>query len=175
MSNPFVLIGKIIGGDYMIIGILMAIVAGTLVGMQTIFNSKVNERMGSWTTTTLVLGLGFVSSLLFGLIFEGLGLFHFSNMKSWYWFSGLIGVGVVVCLVNGIKILGLTFAISMVMTSQLGFALLWDSLGLFGLEKVAFTYQQLIGVIVIISGIFVFKLGETKEQLNSAVEIERVS
>ncbi|WNB92760.1 DMT family transporter [Bacillus sp. NEB1478] len=142
----------------MIIGLLLAVIAGSLVSLQNIFNSKVNERAGSWATTTLVLFLGFFASLTFGLIFEGKELFVLENMKTWYWFSGLIGVGVVVCLTNGMKLLGPTVAISIVLTSQLAFALLWDSLGWLGLERVPFTFQQLIGVIVIAAGIFVFKL-----------------
>ncbi|MDF2910343.1 MAG: rane protein, partial [Sporolactobacillus laevolacticus] len=85
------------------------------------------------------------------------------NMEPWYWFSGLIGVGVVVCLVNGIKLLGPTFAISLVMTSQLGFALLWDSLGWLGLVQVPFTLKQFIGALVIMSGVLVFKLSERQK------------
>ncbi|MBO9129407.1 DMT family transporter [Bacillus sp. 165] len=142
----------------MISGLLLALTAGTLVGLQNIFNSKVNERAGSWTTTTLVLGMGFLASLTIGLIFEGTHMFTLDHMKPWYWISGLIGIGVVTCLVKGIRLLGPTYAISIVLTSQLGFALLWDSLGLFGLEKVPFTFKQLLGVLVIVGGIFVFKL-----------------
>jgi transporter family-2 protein len=113
----------------MILGLLLALIAGSLVSLQNIFNSKVNERAGSWATTALVLGLGFLASLTIGLIFEGKHLCTLQNMKPWYWISGLIGVGVVICLVQGIRRLGPTYAISIVLTSQLGFALLWDSLG----------------------------------------------
>jgi transporter family-2 protein len=147
----------------MIQGLLLALIAGSLVGLQNIFNSKVNERTGSWATTTLVLGLGFVASLTMGLIFEGKDLFILHNMQLWYWFSGSIGVGVVICLVQGIKLLGPTYAVSIVMTSQLGFALLWDSLGWLGLDKVPFTINKLIGVLVIVGGIVVFKLGNGPE------------
>lgn len=143
----------------MIVGLLMALIAGSLISLQNIFNSKVNERTGSWATTSLVLGMGFLASLTIGLIMEGSHLFMLQNMKPWYWASGTIGVGVVICLVQGIKLLGATYAISIVLTSQLVFALLWDSLGLFGLEKIPFTFMQLIGVVVIAGGIFVFKLG----------------
>lgn len=143
----------------MIIGLLLALIAGSLVSLQNMFNSKVNERAGSWVTTTLVLGLGFLASLTIGLIFEGKHIFILQNMKPWYWISGLIGVGVVICLVQGIRLLGPTYAISIVLASQLGFALLWDSLGWLGLDKVPFTFKQLIGVLVIVGGIFVFKLG----------------
>jgi transporter family-2 protein len=152
----------------MILGLSLALIAGSLLSLQNIFNNKVNERAGSWATTTLVLGLGFLASLTIGLIFEGKHLFILGNMEPWYWFSGLIGVGVVVCLVQGMKLLGPTYAISIALTSQLGFALLWDSLGWLGLDKVPFTFKQLIGVLVIVSGIFVFKLGGRSENQEPA-------
>ncbi|ATO50205.1 DMT family transporter [Brevibacillus laterosporus] len=148
----------------MILGIVLALIAGSLVGLQNIFNGKVNEHVGSWTTTTLVLGMGFVALLTMGFIFEGKHIFTLQNMKTWYWFSGLIGVGVVICLVQGIRLLGPTYAVSIVVTSQLGFALLWDSLGWFGLDKVPFTFRQLIGVLVIVCGVFLFKLGNGCEK-----------
>jgi transporter family-2 protein len=144
----------------MILGLLLALIAGSLVSLQNIFNSKVNQHAGSWSTTALVLGLGFLASLTIGLSFEGKHLFILHHMKSWYWFSGLIGVGVVTCLVQGIRLLGPTYAISIALTSQLGFALLWDSLGWLGLDKVPFTFNKLAGVLVILSGIFVFKLSQ---------------
>lgn len=147
----------------MIIGLLLALFAGSLVALQNIFNTKVNEHTGSWTTTTLVLAMGFGGSLLMGLILEGKNMFTLQHMQPWYWISGMIGVGVVICLVQATKILGPTYAISIVLTAQLGFALLWDSLGWLGLAKVPFTINQLIGVIVIVGGILVFKLGGGKE------------
>ncbi|WP_312472294.1 DMT family transporter [Neobacillus sp.] len=148
----------------MILGLSLALIAGSLLSLQNIFNNKVNERAGSWATTTLVLGLGFLASLTIGLIFEGKHLFILGKMEPWYWFSGLIGVGVVVCLVQGMKLLGPTYAIAIALTSQLGFALLWDSLGWLGLDKVPFSFKQLIGVLVIVSGILVFKLGGRSEK-----------
>lgn len=142
----------------MIIGIGLAIAAGALVSLQTIFNSKVNEQTGSWSTTTLVLGMGFIASLLMGLLLEGTGMFQLRHMEAWYWISGAIGVGVVICLVQSIKRLGPTYGISIVLISQLGSALLFDSLGWLGLDKVEFSTTKLLGVIVIVAGILVFKL-----------------
>lgn len=147
----------------MLIGLLLALLAGSLVGLQNIFNSRVNERAGTWPTTTLVLGLGFLASFLIGLAIEGKRLFHLEHMETWFWFSGIVGVGVVVCMVNGMKWLGPTYTISIVMCSQLFFALLWDSFGFLGLEVVPFTMKQLVGVLVIGSGILLFKFGGTRE------------
>jgi transporter family-2 protein len=158
----------------MIVGILFACAAGSLVSLQTIFNSKVNENAGSWATTTLVLGLGFLASLAMGLIFEGGKLFHLQHMKPWYWASGIIGVGVVTCLVQGIKRLGPTYSTSIVLISQLGFALLWDSFGWLGFDKVPFTFKHLMGVLVIVGGILVFKFGG-QHKIQEKASINRIN
>ena len=148
----------------MILGLLLALIGGSLVGLQNIFNTKVNEHAGTWATTTLVLGMGFAASFTIGLLFEGKQMFVLHNMHTWYAFSGLIGVGVVTCMVQGIKRLGPTFAVSIMLTSQLGFALLFDSMGWLGLEKVPFTLNKLFGVLVIVGGIVVFKSGGMKQK-----------
>lgn len=148
----------------MVLGLLFAILAGALVSLQNIFNSNVNQKVGSWTTTALVLGLGFFASFILGLFFEGRQIFNFQNMQPWYWFSGLLGIGVITGIVQGIRYLGPTFAISVVLTSQLAFAVIWDSLGLMGLEKVPFTLKQFIGVMVILGGVIVFKWSEIRKK-----------
>ncbi|MDF2856726.1 MAG: rane protein [Neobacillus sp.] len=155
----------------MIVGLLFAIFGGALVGLQNIFNSKVNERAGSWATTSLVLGMGFLASLTMGLLFEGGQLFNLQNMKTWYWFSGILGVGVVGCLVQGIKLLGPTYAIAIALTSQLVFALLGDTFGWLGLVRVPFTFSQLVGVLIIVGGIIIFKFGGSRESQKSAAKI----
>lgn len=141
----------------MMIGLMFAFIAGSLVSLQNIFNSKVDQHVGSWVTTTLVLGLGFAASLTLGLVFEGGGMFALEGMQTWYWFSGLVGIGVVTCLMKSIRMLGPTLAISIVMTSQLVFALFLDSMGWLGLQQVPFTFKQLAGVLLLASGIYVFK------------------
>ncbi len=143
-------------------GILLALLAGSLVSLQTVFNSKVNEKTGSWSTTTMVLFTGFLASFLISILVEGKNTFSFQHMQPWYWVSGAIGVGVVFCLVQGMKLLGPTFAISIVLTSQLSFALLFDSMGWLGLEKIPFSWNQLLGVLVIVGGIVLFKFGGSK-------------
>ncbi|MDO3412299.1 DMT family transporter [Saccharibacillus sp. CPCC 101409] len=151
----------------MVTGLMLAAFAGVMVALQTIFNNRTDVHMGSWATTTWVLFMGFVASLACSLIFEGSRTFALANMQPWYWFSGLIGVGVVICLVLGVKILGPTFSVSVVLTAQLSFALLFDSLGWLGLEKMPLDWKQIAGVLVIIAGIYIFKFGGKKK----AVEI----
>lgn len=50
------------------IGFSLAILAGILISLQSVFNAKVNENVGQWLTTTCVLGIGLISSILFYII-----------------------------------------------------------------------------------------------------------
>ncbi|KAA0781675.1 DMT family transporter, partial [Bacillus sp. BB081] len=45
------------------IGFSLAILAGILISLQSVFNTKVNENVGQWLTTTCVLGIGLISSV----------------------------------------------------------------------------------------------------------------
>ena len=157
----------------MILGLVLSLIAGSLVSVQNIFNSKMNQRIGSWATTTWVLFLGFVASIGIGLAVEGKGLLTLQHIQPWYWFSGMIGVGVVFCLMQSMKLLAPTFAIAVVMTSQLGFALIWDSLGWMGLEKVPLTPNKVIGVLVIVAGIVVFKIGEGRLPVGKSAAVQK--
>ncbi|WP_082652118.1 DMT family transporter [Gorillibacterium timonense] len=151
----------------MAMGIILALVAGSLVSLQNIFNSKMNEKTGSWSTTAIVLGLGFLASFTLGAISEGAAFFRVSSIKPWYLFSGLIGVGVVICLVRAFRLAGPTFSVSLVMTAQLGTALILDSVGALGLERVPFSTNKLIGVLIIIGGVLVYQMGGKMNPLHA--------
>lgn len=147
----------------MALGIFLAIIGGAFVSIQNTFNANVKKQVSVWTTTALVLFLGFAASLAAGLIVEGKGLFSF-QAEPWFWFSGIVGVGVVACVTQGVQILGPSRAISLVMVSQIFFGLMWDTLGWFGLEQVPFTWQSLLGVLMISGGVLLFQLGPKLEQ-----------
>ncbi len=143
----------------MISGFFAALVAGSLVGVQNVFNSKVGEHANSWVTTAWVLGLGALASLLIGFFLEGASMFTLGTMQPWYWGSGILGIGVVIGLVQSIRRLGPTVAVSIVLASQLAFAVLWDAMGWLGVSQTPLSLKRLLGVLVIVGGVLVFKLG----------------
>lgn len=146
----------------MALGMMLAVAGGMLVCVQNTFNANVKQRVGAWATTTLVLALGFLASLFIGLISEGSALFNLRDMETWYWFSGIIGVGVVMSVTQSVQQLGPSYAISIVMVSQILFALLWDTLGWFGLEAILFTWKTALGIVLIVGGVLLFQLSGKK-------------
>lgn len=153
----------------MAIGMLLAVFGGMLVCVQNTFNANVKQKVGAWSTTTLVLGLGFLASLIAGLMSNGPALFAVTGMETWYWFSGIIGVGVVLSVTQSVERLGPSYAISIVMVSQILFALLWDTLGWFGLEAIPFTWKTVVGIVFIVGGVLLFQLSGSEKVMNERV------
>lgn len=141
----------------MVLGLVSAVVAGALVGVQNVFNSKVGEHVDAWATTAWVLGAGALASLALGLSLEGAAMLAPRAMEPWYWACGILGIGVVIGMVQSTRRLGPTLAISLVLASQLAFAVAWEALGGWGVTRVPLSWQQWLGVGVIIAGVLVFK------------------
>lgn len=141
-------------------GILFAILAGIFISLQTVFNTRVSEKVGSWATTTLVLGLGFLTSLPFFIVFDDRSLLSFGNVNRLYLFGGVLGVVLVFSIMKGISILGPAYSISIVLVSQIAIAVLIDTFGWFGFEKIPLTLSKFLGLALMVLGIFVFKLNQ---------------
>lgn len=147
----------------MIIGIVLALVAGAFVGLQNVFNRHLNVHVSSWFATTFVLITGSAASLVIGLVLEGMNIFNFSGMKTSFWFFGLVGIGVIYSIMQAMKRLSPTKAVLITIVSQLTFSLLFDITGFLTLPKVDLKWEDIVGVVLIIIGVVIFNM-KKKEQ-----------
>ena len=140
------------------IGFAASIIAGAVMSLQGVFNTKLSESIGLYESNVFVQGSAFVFSLLALLI---LGKGNFSAIRGvnlLYLSGGLLGVVITITVMLGISKLNPTTAISVILISQLVCAALIDAFGLFGAEKIAFNFKNYLGIALMISGIIVFKL-----------------
>ncbi|WP_036769658.1 DMT family transporter [Pontibacillus halophilus] len=153
-------------------GIFLSIVAGILISVQNVFNSRISERAGSWATTTLVLAMGFGASIPVFYTMEDARLFDFADANLIFLFGGVFGVGIVFCLMMGIRLIGPAYAVSVVLISQLTTAFFTNTFGWFGFDSIPFTWNKAAGLILLIAGILVFKLSDAvpAEQSNESYE-----
>lgn len=71
----------------------------------------------------------------------------------WYtWLGGLLGVAIIYAVAASIPKLGVATATTFIILAQVSTALLIDHLGLFGLEKAAFTWLKLLGAVLLAVG-----------------------
>ena len=138
-------------------GIIFSILAGVLMSFQGIFNTKLSEKIGLWETNTIVQGSAFILTVIAVLLF-GKGSFkEVREVNKIYLLGGLLGVLIIFTVMVGMKNLGPTYAVAIILVAQLLTAAILEAFGLFGVAKIRFSLNEVIGVAVMIAGIIIFK------------------
>jgi bacterial/archaeal transporter family-2 protein len=140
------------------IGILFALVAGILMSIQGVFNTRVMESSNMWVTNVWVQSTAFITCLGMWLFIGHKNLFSVFNFNNkLYLLGGIIGAFITFTVIKGIAKLGPTHATMLILLAQLIVSYLIEVFGLFGSEKGCFEWLKLVGVILMVIGIFVFK------------------
>jgi transporter family-2 protein len=140
------------------IGIVFSVLAGIFVAMQTVFNARVSEHVGLWETTTIVHLGGFLFSVVMVMIFGEGQLGKWTEINKLYLMGGAFGVMVIYSITRGVVTIGTTLAISILIVSQLTFAMVIDMFGLFGTQKLIIDWTKPLGIVIMVVGIIVYKL-----------------
>lgn len=139
------------------LGIIYSLAAGVLLGIQNVLNAKVGEKIGLWQTTTIVHILGLIVSIVMLVLMKGGSFQKINEVNKIYLIGGAFGALIVFCVMNATTMLGPAYAVAILLVSQLLMALIIDSFGMFGVEKIPFTLSKLIGIVMMIGGIIIFK------------------
>ncbi|WP_304942666.1 DMT family transporter [Vallitalea guaymasensis] len=139
-------------------GVIFAIIAGALMSVQGVFNTRVTESSSIWVTNSFVQITGF-------LICIGAWLFtgrdNFANLlkvdSKWYLTGGILGAFIIFTVVKGMSALGPAYAVMLILIAQLIIAYLIEVFGLFGTEQAPFVWKKVIAVVIMIGGIILFK------------------
>ena len=141
----------------MLLGVLFSIVAGMAMSVQGVMNTRLGEGIGNMEANAFVQGTAFVLALI-ALIFWRQGSFaELGSVNKLYWLGGVLGIVITLTVMLGIKSLGTTVAISIILISQLLVAALIDAFGIMGSEKMAFGWNKYVGLAVMCGGMLLFK------------------
>ncbi|MGO5064440.1 DMT family transporter [Clostridium sporogenes] len=138
-------------------GIIYSIISGLAMTLQGVFNTRLGDKIGMWETNTLVQGTGFIITIIIWML-AGDGNFKaIKNVNKLYLLGGFLGVIIIYTVMKGIGALGPTYAIGIILISQLTSAALVDAFGFFDSQTIKFGPNKIIGVIVMLIGIIIFK------------------
>lgn len=141
-------------------GFLIACLSGALMSVQGVFNTGVTKETGPWLTNCFVqLSAFFVCLLLFFFTERGTvpvtSLFRIDH--KYMLLGGVLGAFITLTVIKSMASLGPAQAIMAIVITQVLVGYFIEVFGLFGVEKVPFEAHKLIGVLVAIVGIVVFK------------------
>ena len=138
-------------------GIIFSIIAGLCITLQGIFNSNMSTVLSGWHTTVVVHAVAFsLSLLIYSFVRDGdrrgMGVVH-----PIYFIGGTFGVPVVFSELTAIQLLGPAAAISILLVAQLLGAFVVESRGWFGQDKLPVERHQMMGIVLMIVGVLIFK------------------
>lgn len=139
------------------LGLMFSLFAGLLVTLQSVFNTRVTDKIGFWETNAFVHGTGFLFAFIIMMLF-GSGTFKkIGEVNKLYLLGGIFGVLIIFCVTKSISLAGATMTVSIMLIAQLIMSTCIDTFGLFGMEKIEFHITRILGVLVMIAGVVIFK------------------
>ena len=139
-------------------GIIFAIIAGAIMSIQGVFNTRLSEKIGLLESNMFVQGTAFAIALVVMLIFGKGNLGGIMSVNKLYWLGGLLGMAITVTVMLSMQQLSPAVSVSAILISQLAVAAVIDYFGLFGTEQAPFGWNKFVGLGLLVGGILIFKM-----------------
>ena len=139
-------------------GIIVALISGALMSIQGVFNTEVTNHTSIWVSNSWVQFSALIVCLA-AWCFTGRPSFGglFSMEPKYMLLGGAIGAFITFTVIQSMDALGPAKAVMLIVISQLIVAYLIEVLGLFGAEKQALEWRKIIGMVIAIVGVVIFK------------------
>lgn len=140
-------------------GFIISLISGALMSVQGVFNTEVTKQTSVWLSAAFVhisaLAVCAAAWVVTGREGSISGLLSVS--PKYVLLGGIMGAFITFTVIKGMDALGPAKAVMIIVTSQLIIAYLIELFGLFGVEKAAFEWRKLLGILIIAAGFITFK------------------
>lgn len=139
-------------------GIIIALISGALMSIQGVFNTQVTKQTSLWVSTGWVQISAFLICIAAWFFTGRESVSALIQVSPKYLLlGGVIGAFITMTVIRSMGSLGPAQAALLIVVSQLAVAYLIELFGLFGTEKQAFQWSKLIGMLLAVGGIILFK------------------
>ena len=139
-------------------GIITALVSGALMSVQGVFNTEVTKQSSLWVSSGWVQLSAFGVCLLAWMLTGRESVTALWKVEPAYTLlGGVIGAFITVTVIQAMGKLGPAKAAMLIVVSQTAIAYLIELLGIFGVEKQPFEWRKLLGMVVSVAGLLIFK------------------
>ena len=140
------------------IGFFIALISGALMSIQGVFNTQVTKSSSIWVANAFVQFTALLVCLAAWIISDRSSFGTLFKVEPKYMLlGGAIGAFITLTVIKSMEMLGPARAVMLIVIAQLIVAYVIELLGLFGAEKQPLEWRKIIGMIVAIAGIIIFK------------------
>ncbi len=139
-------------------GIFIALLSGALMSVQGVFNTEVTKQTSLWVSSAFVQFTALLVCLAVWLFSDRTSLMSLTEVEHKYMLlSGVIGAFITVTVIRAMDSLGPARAAMLIVIAQLIVAYVIELMGIFGVEKQPLEWRKVLGMLVAIAGIVIFK------------------
>lgn len=139
-------------------GFFAALISGALMSIQGVFNTEVTKQTSLWVSTGWVQFSAFMVCV-FAWLFTGRqsisALWQVDNKYTLL--GGVIGAFITITVIQSMGTLGPAKAAMLIVISQLVVAYVIELLGMFGTTQQPLEWRKVLGMLIAIAGIVIFK------------------
>ncbi|GFI02584.1 DMT family transporter [Lachnospiraceae bacterium 64-25] len=140
------------------IGFFIALISGALMSIQGVFNTQVTKTSGIWVANAFVQLTALLVCLGVWLVSDRSSFGTLLKVEPKYMLlGGAIGAFITYTVIKSMEMLGPARAVMLIVIAQLIIAYVIELLGLFGVEKQPLEWRKILGMLVAIAGIVIFK------------------
>lgn len=142
------------------IGIIIALVSGALMSIQGVFNTGATKQTSVWVAASFVQATALLVCIIAWFITGRESTFGalLHVQPKYLLLGGAIGAFITFTVIQSINSLGPARSAMLIVSAQLVISYLIELFGMFGTEKQPFELRKLIGFVVIVVGVVIFKL-----------------
>ena len=139
-------------------GIILALISGALMSIQGVFNTEVTKQTSLWVSTGFVQLTAFFVCVIAWLCTGRENVALLTEVRPWYLLTGgILGAFITITVVQSMGSLGPAQAVIIIVTSQVAVAYLIELFGLFGSSRASFSWRKILGLLIAIAGIVLFR------------------
>lgn len=140
------------------IGFFIALLSGALMSIQGVFNTQVTKTAGIWVANAFVQLTALLVCLIAWIVTDRSSFAAIAKVEPKYMLlGGAIGAFITYTVIKGMELLGPAKAVMLIVIAQLIVAYVIELFGMFGVEKQPLEIRKVIGMLIAIAGIVVFK------------------
>ncbi len=143
-------------------GYVYAAVAGALMSIQGVMNTRLSGKIGLYESNVFVQGTAFAASLIALLFLKSGNWADIKEVNKIYLFGGILGIFITITVMLSIKNLSPAQSVSTILISQLLVAAIIDAFGIFDSDKISFGWNKYVALVMLIGGVLLFKADFSK-------------
>lgn len=139
-------------------GFFIALISGALMSIQGVFNTQVTKSTSIWVASSFVQFSALIVCLAAWLVSDRTSFTGLMKVEPRYMLlGGAIGAFITYTVIKSMEMLGPARAVMLIVIAQLIVAYVIELMGWFGTEKQPLEMRKVIGMVVAIAGVILFK------------------